>query len=1476
MCIALNHHSTGTRHGGDAVQVTAGCHVVRGSLNIYQFFIEVFTVMKRKKTLAFAALLVFAGTSITFSSVFTSPAHGAGSDVQWADELVVFAPLHRSHPVVDGDVLASLPERMEIEAAPEHPLLSLEPKHVNWEPGERVDLEQHIGKNVGDTAYVFIELRSPEAQTVTLGLGADWWIECWMNGEPFFDTLETGNPGGLFSILDNQAEVLLREGVNILAVRFIRGRSSAYLALGEESMFGAEKRRQEELYGLNRLPEKFSDRQVFPERKQAIISSGWEVDLSSPDGELSEGELVGIEPMPERQLYLDEKEADRSGARRGLLDTLSRHFEDEPVKIRLSKYRYPHEDRHLDAIVWTSPSDPETDPSGRIEVRLRGGDGEVLARHDIDELSRNGLFFAVGFPPQLEGSEGALEVVWYDGGTEIGRAQEPFHVREASDVAQSGRIPLEVINEPGAVIRGAPMTTGVPFPRGALEDEANVRLVDENGHEVPLQTKITARWSRFGPIKWLLCDFTADLDGGPRRFYLEYGPDVERRRVDDIAVEHAGAGFPALEAGCIRVNAGGAVEFDAAGDGDFREVLAPEALHGAFVEHENGKVFTMPQDAEHAVEEIGGEKVVVRRAGWYRHADSGEEFCNYVTRFVFHRNSPVVRIFHTWIFTGDGNHDRIANMGWRFPASGIFEPDGLLSGFDDGAWHDSHNLVQFDDRQYDLLGGVERGRRAGRTPGVMSGRSDGTRVTFGAKDFWQNFPSEVEVTDSGLTFYNWPRNNPRATFERPVSGRDAFRNRFVHEGELLDFRLPDEYLSGGIWSGATGSGRYPHWAENRPETANAQGIARTEEMFLCFADVSVGRDEAAGAMQGLNDETLRPVVDPVWVTSSGVFSIGGIDLHPVDKENFPEVERAYKLRMEGPARWVERLGVYGMWLHGDYPTWSIHLPLETVSTYRTYRKNHGDGPGDQPYRMIPFIRSGHPQFLKLAENAARQMADANFCHYASEDVSAAMSEHESVNPRIYWRRQGFWGCSLLPWVGGGRGYAAAFLRTMNISTDSLWDTYYVTGYRRTKDVALLFAELTKHDHMGFGISSGRQSPGILHSYLGIYKATFDPWFLNAVHEIADLHRHQYRTHSHRDRDTLRYGWPGSTGFRSDHWKWADQAFHAFIGCDEYQEVARASAQAHANPNIVVRAAGTGSSGGADAGLSAHAWRHTGDPVYLGLLSAALDRLQLTSYDGDIEWALGPPLSSHGWHACAATYSSDYAIPMAMTILSGLDETPDPIHTATWLRSGGWPGSPDAVVHIWHEGERDRFDLHFLVRGAGLPEQFFEYSITGPEGFRLEDEAETPETIEVAGERGVYRVEARGAISNLYLPLARYNIPEVIEFKTSEDGTRVTAPRIGYWFYVPEGVEAFRIDFTDTPRPRNYVNRVSVWAPDGERVWDHSYSVEDDPPTPPRATISVPEGMDGKLWRATGGNFTIDPKIPPYFSLSGDKWFDPGE
>lgn len=1447
-------------------------------------------MLRSRVKLSHAVLFCLAGISFFVSKTAAEEIKGR---VDWPKEWTVFAPFDRGHGIPDAGTFRSVPDSLTIPGTEVASTRTVEGRALEVEPGKPVDLVDFFGEQGRDNvAYVFLKLDSPGEQTATLGMGGDWWLQAWVNGEEVFDTLDDGNNAFPPTMLNHTVDVPLREGRNVLVVRFITGMGSSTLALGGPDEFPAAERREAERLAareLNIMPERLEDRLAFPVDKQAFAMARRGMKLPASDADLSQGGLAGLQAMPERQLYFDRKAA--SATRGRVRDTLSRRF-DEPVVIRLSRDRYPWEDRHLDAIVWTTPSEEGKKPDGRLEVILKDSDGTVLARHEVPELSRNGLFFSVGFPEALQGDEGALEVVWWRGDNVVGRAEAPFHVQEPGEVARSGRIPLRVLNEPGTTVANAPMTVGVPFPQGALDDVANVRLVDETGAEVPLQARETALWSRFGSIKWLLCDFTVDLDGGPREVYLEYGPDLQRAEGGDIVTGDLAGGFPALDAGRVRIDHNG-LSFDSNGDGAFTPVLSPQAMLGAFVNHENGRTYTMPADAEYAFEELGSEKAVVRRTGWYRHADSGEEFCNFVTRFVFHRNSPVVRIFHTWIFTGDGNRERIADMGWRFDAAQSTFDGGILTAFEEGEWVSGESLVQFDYQRF--LFPESGTEREGRTPGVLSVVVGDTRATFGAKDFWQNFPSELEVGEDGFVFYNWPRRNPPARLERPVAREDAFRSRFVHEGGFLDFRIPDEYAEGPIWRES--SRREGHIAEGRPESVNAQGIARTEEMFLYFTDADLSADEAAKVIQGLNDETLRAVVEPAWVCATGVFG----DIHHRDPENYPELERIAELALTAPPRWVERLGFYGMWVHGDYPTWNINLGARTVSTYRTLRKNHHA----YPYGWVPFARSGNPELLKLAETAARQMTDANFCHYASADVD------DSVGPD-HFRRQGWWDRSLLPWAGR----SGPHLRSYTVDSDYLWHAYYMTGYGRARDVALLFGDLTQRDHnwtVATMPGRTRAAESMLVSYLDMYQATFDPWFLDAMHEIGAKLAHLYGDEERVDQWTPR---PDLTGHTL---RTANQRLYRFTGNDLHRHMALNNAMAWTSPRSAgARFASPSGWGGARqrGNLAAFAWSLTGDEFYLKRVAASLEAGKLMVYEGETDYLRGTPEAiGHGnvlW-----TRAGWDQIGVMQHAIKRAGRLPEPLHDP-FLLSGSSVPDEEGVYHfnlpilyvrkdgpeavpllldaagrgrdgVWPREQHGPFSYEVLNREgetvsrgqwrapamtkipAGIPEGIYRVNVFGRIPYPDEEELlENWRRADRDEDIGNARARFQRNHNRIFFPLGKPGTPEVMVFAPGDEGTSVEAPGQGYHFKVPEGVGEFWIEFRRSGGGRAPVNRVSVWNPDGERVYDRSYV--GDPPD--RVTMEVPPGQDGELWRATGGPFIIDPRIPPYFSVSRSKWFNP--
>lgn len=70
----------------------------------------------------------------------------------------------------------------------------------------------------------------------------------------------------------------------------------------------------------------------------------------------------------------------------------------------------------------------------------------------------------------------------------------------------------------------APVTVGIPLPSGLLLDENTLRIQTQAGADVPAQFQVTSRWPG-GSIRWVLCDFIADLTGvgGVGKYRLNIG-----------------------------------------------------------------------------------------------------------------------------------------------------------------------------------------------------------------------------------------------------------------------------------------------------------------------------------------------------------------------------------------------------------------------------------------------------------------------------------------------------------------------------------------------------------------------------------------------------------------------------------------------------------------------------------------------------------------------------------------------------------------------------------------------------------------------------------------------------------------------------------------------------------------------------------------------------------------------------------------
>ena len=89
-----------------------------------------------------------------------------------------------------------------------------------------------------------------------------------------------------------------------------------------------------------------------------------------------------------------------------------------------------------------------------------------------------------------------------------------------------------------------PVTSGVPLPRGAVEDPNRFRLLDEEGNVVPAAFSAATRWWPAKSVKWLHVDFLATVPAnGTKKYVLTAdGPAVPVKTPLTVEKQEAVAG----------------------------------------------------------------------------------------------------------------------------------------------------------------------------------------------------------------------------------------------------------------------------------------------------------------------------------------------------------------------------------------------------------------------------------------------------------------------------------------------------------------------------------------------------------------------------------------------------------------------------------------------------------------------------------------------------------------------------------------------------------------------------------------------------------------------------------------------------------------------------------------------------------------------------------------------------------------------
>lgn len=699
------------------------------------------------------------------------------------------------------------------------------------------------------------------------------------------------------------------------------------------------------------------------------------------------------------------------------------------------------------------------------------------------------------------------------------------------------RVPLQVEH----ASPGAPLTLGLPFPKGALGSPEHVRLLDAQGHEIPAQITEVTSWAPADPesVKWIWVFFFA---GKGDRYVLEYGADVHRAPLQGprlrVANNMRAGGGVTVNTGPLRfhVDQGASgfistVERDLNGDGAFGEdevvATGPEG-RGSFLD----LLDAAGVDSSEAVvrrtwieKGSGPLHMIIRVEGEYQYNRPDNHAAPFTIRIHAYAGKPYLRVLDTFTYTGepdrhpplDGQHALIATQG-----DSIVDEQRLVG---DPRWTQPNDRIAGSglSLDYQLEGRLRfrTGYRRGTwwKPGAR--RTYTTDVTAGR---------ELSVRQSGPNPFGMPpeKNSsptqhidgfraqvmadsseqlaaPRAGGWIDVTGERwglgvGVRHFFEEYPKELSLNVSDEQVTAYLWPASAAPmsfARYSSEMEEGMVDNFAQGLAKTTELVYHFHRA----DEAPARIE----RTLRYFLDPPvahaapsWYGKSRVYG-----RMAARSEDFPEYERGLDYRFDW---WLFNQNWepwYGMFDYGDGKR------IYYEGRWFSWDNNE---PATDFMWWLEFMRTGNRSYYLAADAASRHAMDVDNVHwpkkprYVGDDNSAltwwkakkAKEQHPGS-----------------PYVGMGRRHARqqwAAMLSAHVWTPGWIAAYYLTGNHRALDVARETADLFTRRIWGRHGLTGRRLYLSVWNLTSVWDATKDERYRkeleDRVHRMLRLQREQ--------------------------------------------------------------------------------------------------------------------------------------------------------------------------------------------------------------------------------------------------------------------------------------------------------------------------------------------------------------------------------
>lgn len=687
--------------------------------------------------------------------------------------------------------------------------------------------------------------------------------------------------------------------------------------------------------------------------------------------------------------------------------------------------------------------------------------------------------------------------------------------------AQTTRVPVTVQQEHV----GAPVTFGLPLPRGDLYAADNVRVLNARGDEIPAQITAVTTWQPAdASLKWIWVDMFLDGSG---TYTVEYGADV--RRTAEVASpirlinNQREYGFAEIDTGPLRltIRKGGSgfldtVEFNPQGTGYSAEHVIAESAggRGSFLDLMDAAGIDTSSAVihQHYIEKGSGPlHAIVRVEGEYQYSRADHAPAPFVTYVHAYAGKSYVKVLHTITYTGvpdrsdplDGRQHRdiatqaelLVDEEARRADAGLTVPEDMIAaaGFAlnyhvgerplfrtaliDGPWwgDGSPELLEMpaDAGASVVQLGPDRSGGAPAPESDLDNRIDGFLARVEASGTVREAQrSEGWVDLSGAS---------RGISVGIRNMVEEYPNQFVVDGDA-------GVLRSHIWPPDGPARSFARWS-NEPDGGMvgnfAQGITKTSELVFYFHDGQASGADIRGVLGGFLDPSVAHA-GADWYRNSGVYGTFAAADNTV-----PVLERSLQYKFDYMHFNREWAPWFGMFDFGDFKNYL------RGGRWTQWGNNE---PGQDFQWWFNFMRTGDRRDHLVAEATSRHTMDVDNTHWPVGPVYRG----DSNSAFDYWK-------SLeeppgSPYLGMGSRHSnqqAISKLSAHVWIPGWIASYYLNGYHRGLAVARLTGDYYLRRVFGEHGLTGRRLYLSVWNLVELYDATKDEVYAEELHARVD-------------------------------------------------------------------------------------------------------------------------------------------------------------------------------------------------------------------------------------------------------------------------------------------------------------------------------------------------------------------------------------